>query len=425
MGILKNKNFLLLFLGRIVTNIGDSIYYVAAMWLVYSLGRNAFYSGLAGFLTLLPVALQFIAGPFVDRWAIKKTLVITQVLQAALILIIPITYYFDVLSVQIILIVMPIVSFIEQFAYPSQSKALPIILTKKELIKGNSYFSFAYQGIDLVFNAISGVLVAFVGAITLYLADSVTFAAAAILFSLIKISHRKENKVMDAKKDLRTILNTYITELKEGFSIVFSSLMGTFLIGSIVANFSIGAALAILPAFADANGGAEIYGFYLAAMSTGGLIGALLATWMGKFHVGVFSIFAFLSGAICWILSATLPWTYVAIALFGIAWIPVGGTNVIFSATMQSVVPNHLLGRIGSVSRSMSAVAMPIGSLAGGYFATVSSSTFIFAITGSGLAFVSVVWLLHPKLRNLPRADEMTPETFGVHFTEEQVLNQE
>lgn len=128
MDILKNRNFLLLFLGRIFTNIGDSLYYVAAMWLVYKLSGNPFYSGLAGFLTLLPSALQFLTGPFVDRWPIKNTLVITQVLQCILILIIPITHYFDLLTVQLLLIIMPIVAFIEQFAYPAQSKALPLLL---------------------------------------------------------------------------------------------------------------------------------------------------------------------------------------------------------------------------------------------------------------------------------------------------------
>lgn len=42
MDVLKNRNFLLLFLGRIFTNIGDSLYYVAAMWLVYELSGNPF-----------------------------------------------------------------------------------------------------------------------------------------------------------------------------------------------------------------------------------------------------------------------------------------------------------------------------------------------------------------------------------------------
>lgn len=64
----KNKNFLILFLGRMITNIGDSLYYVASMWLVYQLGGSSFYSGIAGFLILLPMGLQFLTGPFVDRF---------------------------------------------------------------------------------------------------------------------------------------------------------------------------------------------------------------------------------------------------------------------------------------------------------------------------------------------------------------------
>ena len=70
MDILKTE-FPLIIFRRIFTNIGDSLYYVAAMWLVYKLSGNPFYSGLAGFLTLLPSALQFLTGPFVDRWPIK------------------------------------------------------------------------------------------------------------------------------------------------------------------------------------------------------------------------------------------------------------------------------------------------------------------------------------------------------------------
>ncbi|PLR67760.1 hypothetical protein CYJ36_10555 [Bacillus sp. UMB0893] len=31
----SNRNFLYLFLERIITNVGDSFYYIAAMWFVY------------------------------------------------------------------------------------------------------------------------------------------------------------------------------------------------------------------------------------------------------------------------------------------------------------------------------------------------------------------------------------------------------
>jgi len=412
--ILKNRNFLLLFLGRIFTNIGDSLYYVAAMWLVYKLSGNPFYSGLAGFLTLLPSALQFLTGPFVDRWSIKNTLVITQVLQCILILIIPITHYFDLLTVHLLLIIMPIVAFIEQFAYPAQSKALPLLLHKTQLLKGNSLFSFAYQGIDLICTTLSGILVALFGAITLYVIDSFTFAITALLFFSLKMPKQTETNTSLSTKQ-------YFSDLKEGFSIVFRSLMGVFLIGSVVANFSIGMTMAILPSFADSLGGVKLYGFFLAAISAGSLIGALFSSWVGKRNVGRVSIISFATGAIFWFLSTIVPFQWLSIFLFGLAWIPIGATNILFATISQIVIPNQYIGRINSVMRSMGTIAMPFGSLIGGYAANVFSSQLIFALASIGILFISLVWLLHPKLRALPKADEITADTFELQFKEERV----
>ncbi|MCU5741397.1 MFS transporter [Bacillus cereus] len=412
MDILKNRNFLLLFLGRIFTNIGDSLYYVAAMWLVYKLSGNPFYSGLAGFLTLLPSALQFLTGPFVDRWPIKNTLVITKVLQCILILIIPITHYFDLLTVQLLLIIMPIVAFIEQFAYPAQSKALPLLLHKTQLLKGNSLFSFAYQGIDLICTTLSGILVALFGAITLYVIDSFTFAITALLFFSLKIPKQTETGTTLSTKQ-------YFSDLKEGFSIVFRSLMGVFLIGSVVANFSIGMTMAILPSFADSLGGVKSYGFFLAAISAGSLIGALFSSWVGKRNVGRVSIIGFATGATFWFLSTIVPFQWLSILLFGLAWIPIGATNILFATISQIVIPNQYIGRINSVMRSMSTIAMPLGSLIGGYTANVYSSQLIFALASIGILFISLVWLLHPKLRAFPKADEITADTFELRFKEE------
>ncbi|OOR23034.1 MFS transporter [Bacillus cereus] len=412
MDVLKNRNFLLLFLGRIFTNIGDSLYYVAAMWLVYKLSGNPFYSGLAGFLTLLPSALQFLTGPFVDRWSIKNTLVITQVLQCILILIIPITHYFDLLTVQLLLIIMPIVAFIEQFAYPAQSKALPLLLHKTQLLKGNSLFSFAYQGIDLICTTLSGILVALLGAITLYVIDSFTFAITALLFFSLKMPKQAETNTSLSTKQ-------YFSDLKEGFSIVFRSLMGVFLIGSVVANFSIGMMMAILPSFTDSLGGVKLYGFFLAAISAGSLIGALFSSWVGKHNVGRVSIISFATSAFFWFLSTLVPFQWLSIFLFGLAWIPIGATNILFATIGQIVIPNQYLGRINSVTRSIGTIAMPLGSLIGGYTANVFSSQLIFALASIGILFISLVWLLHPKLRALPKADEITADTFELRFKEE------
>lgn len=46
--LFQNADFRRLFLGRLVTNAGDSLYAVAAMWLVYSLSGSTLYTGIDG-----------------------------------------------------------------------------------------------------------------------------------------------------------------------------------------------------------------------------------------------------------------------------------------------------------------------------------------------------------------------------------------
>ncbi|WP_412103372.1 MFS transporter [Rossellomorea aquimaris] len=409
--LFKNRNFASLFFGRLVTNMGDSIYYVAAMWLVYELGGSAFYTGLAGFLTLLPGTCQFLAGPLVDRWQIKKVLVWTQLIQAMLVLMIPLAHYTGYLTVTFILVIMPVISALNQFAYPGQSALLPRILRRDQLVKGNSLFSFAFQGVDLAFNALAGIVLTIVGAITLYMFDAVTFIAASILFSLIQL---KEGNQPQKKVKLTDTIHQYKEDLVEGFSIVFNSHLAKFLLGSIVANFAIGSTYAVLPSFADGRGGSELYGLYLAAISGGALCGALLASLLGKYPIGKLTILLFLTGGMMWITSGMVKVNGFSIILFGLSWIPIGATNVIFGAALQSMVPSHLLGRIFSVTASLGAMAMPLGSLLGGYFADLFSPQMVYLVSATGILFIALVWSINGTLRSLPSPSTLDPSALGL-----------
>jgi MFS family permease len=205
-----------MFLGRIVTNIGDTLYAVAAMWLVSDLGGSTLYTGLAGFLTIIPRFIQFFGGPFIDRIPIRPLLIVTQCIQCVLLLIIPLAHYFDLLSVALVLIISPIITTFNMLVYPAQIASLPKIVEEKELTQANSLFTFAYQGIETGCNAIAGVLLVGIGAVSIYLLDSVLFLMGALLFSMINSpkEFRKEN-VTD-KDSIITYFKKYVVDLKEG-----------------------------------------------------------------------------------------------------------------------------------------------------------------------------------------------------------------
>jgi MFS family permease len=413
--LFRNTTFRRLFVGRLITNMGDSLYYVAAMLLVYELGGSAFYTGLAGFLTLAPVTLQFLTGPLVDRWDLRRLLVGTQLLQGALVLIIPLAAWMGWLSIAVVLVVMPVVSMLNQFVYPAQNAALPRIVRKEELVDANSAFSFAYQGVDTAFSSLGGILVALVGAVSLYLIDSVTFVVTALVFATTRIPAAEGE---DTER-VSSALSDYAEKLREGVSYMRGTILTLTLVGSVVVNFTIGATLAVLPAFADLRGGTESYGILLAAITAGLLVGALGAAPLKRISLGALSIAGFAFGGFVWLTAVFVEWLPLTVLLFCLAWIPVGATNVIFAAMVQTLVPHELLGRITSVTTSASASAMPIGSLLGGVVADMWSAPVVVAATGVGFLFVTGYWLSFPTLRRLPAIEEIDPEEYGLRSVSE------
>lgn len=165
--------------------------------------------------------------------------------------------------------------------------------------------------------------------------------------------------------------------------------------------------MAVLPAYADWRGGPEYYGMFLASLSAGSLLGALCASYLSKYPLGKLSIISFFIGGISWVLSALVPWAPLSVLLFGLAWVPVGATNVLFGTAIQSIVPQRLMARTISVSASIGTSAMPIGSLLGGWSASLVSSMVVFAVLGGGFLFLATYTSLVTGLRKLPKIEEL------------------
>ncbi|MCM3599054.1 MFS transporter [Metabacillus idriensis] len=389
-----------------MTNAGDSIYYVAAMWFVFELGKSSFYTGLAGFLILLPQSLQFLAGPFVESWDKKKVLVITQGIQAFLLFIVSVMITFDSLNIFIFLLLMFIISSINQFSDPAELAIIPHILPKNDLLKGNSLLSFAYQGVDLAFNALAGILIVLVGVGYLFYFDTITFVIGCLLFlglQSTKLSKPVKTSNAIEKGKVKASIKTYIQELKDGFQYVFGTTFSKFIFGAVVVNFMVGATMANLPAYAEYRGGPEVYGLFLTALFGGNLIGALTAFLFARFPFGKLMIVSYITISVFWISSVFASSTLVSILLFGISWIPVGATGVIFITAIQSIVPEKMLARTMSVITSVTASSMPLGSLLGGLVGTSFSQMTVFYLAGFSFIVVSFYFLLNSSLRNAPK----------------------
>jgi len=405
MGLLSNRSFLGLFFGRIVSNLGDSLYIIAAMWLVYDLTGSSFYTGVAGFFLQLPRTLQFLAGPAVDRIPLKKVLFGTQIIQGTLVFLVPLTYALDRLTPALVIALVFALSCLNQFMYPAQNSALPKVVHEDNIVRANSLLSFGYKGVDLIGRATAGVLIGLIGAISLYVVDTVTFMLAALLFMLITIPD-SERTVSSNLFDHRE----YFEDLKQGFSFIRNSVLVYIVASAILANFATGISFAVLPVFSDIRGGSEMYGLLMAAVAGGILTGSLLATYLESYRFGLVQAAVFLPGTILWVAAIQIEWLPATVVLFALAWIPVGIYNVMIQTVRQVGVPEDLIGRVTSASVSLATIAAPLGSLVGGTISELIGAESTMLFVSLGYLSVSVVYLSHPTLRTLPSVVSLTPE---------------
>ena len=402
--MIKNKDFYVLLLGRLITNFGDSLYAIASTLLVYKMSGSTIYSGLTLFLTSSTAIVQLLLSPILDKINMKKFLIFSQFFQAVLILIIPFLYKFGKLSVYHIMIIMPIISLINQLVYPGQISLLPKILSEKELVTGNSLMTMAYQGSNAIFDTLAGFIISIFGFMAAFYTDSISFILTGILFCFLskKLSHSK--KIED--KFEGNIIKNHFRSLKDGLNLFKDSRIFALVFGIVFINFSATSISAVLPAFAQNE---IFYSLMLAGMGAGLLLGSLFAGFpkLKEISLGKLYIYGMMIVALAWILFSNFQNNIkIGVVLYGLGWFVVGVVNVYAQTMVQIIVPSEKIGSAMGAMVGISTFMAPIGALFGGFLGEyLSSSKAIFI--GSFIIFlVAIFWALNKNIRKLPSVNE-------------------
>jgi hypothetical protein len=418
-GLVRNTTFLRLFSGRVVTDIGDTLYLVGAMWLIWELTGSSFYTGLAAALLRLPGVFSVFIGPFVDRWQLRRILLSTQIINAVGVLVVPLAAATGHLSVWLILLLIPTLQFVNSFVYPAQHAALPRIVEENRLTRANSLFATSIRTVDMVADAVAGVLIAVVGAVALFVVNSVTFALAAVLFvgvTVPKAVNRKGNgnTEIGERNSNDAATEGYIAELSEGVEYLRGSALTVLLFGIMVSNFAAVALTAVFPAFADSLGGPAVYGLLLAATAAGSLVGAAGAFLVEEYPIGWVAIVShFVSGSVL-LAAVAVPGVRATAVLLFASTVPTSTFAVLFFSMVQSAVDDALLGRVTSTIGTVLSAMAPAGGLVGGVVAdSVGSVTVLYGM-GGVVAVVGLCFLLYPQLRALPSVTEADETTLGL-----------
>lgn len=398
----KNNNARNLFIGRVISTSGDSLYRIAVIWYVFEISHNAFYTGLAAAIVMVPNVLNFIFGPIIEQLNKKIVLVYAQFLQFLLLLIVPICILIGYESVVIVITVMFFVSFLENFQGTAEVAMVPKIIEKDSLGKFNSYITSAQQLVDIGMKSVFAGFILFIGIENIYFYNSFTFLLAALFFSMIKLN---KTNIVSEKSNFSWI--DYKESLKTGFVYFFTTKIFLLCLPFLIVNFVFGMTEAILPVYANQRGDTGLYGYFILAITIGNLIGSFFAMKLMKYPLGKLMIFLPFMTFLIWISSIFISNNLISMIILGAAFIPFGMMNIIFITFLQTSVEEDMIARVSSIIDSVLVSALPIGALSGGFFTPLLGVEVMMVMSCLGLLGVSIFFIVNKNIRSLPKISEI------------------
>lgn len=390
----KYKDFCQLFLGRLISNCGDSIYTIVLSWYVLEMTNSAWYVGVLNFLIFIPNTFSFIFGKKIDSLPKKHLLVFLELAQLlavlGIVLGIALRGVNANLSLAIIFSCVFIASTVGLNTYTVQDALVPKIVPTKDLAKAEMYMSVAYNGTEYVFTAISGFLLSVLSYIPLLLIDVLTFLSSILLFR--QISFKEKIEKTREQTDFWSGLH-FIWQNRVVFSIT---------LGGAIVNFLFGGFNVYQLLIAKDVGNSAFYGLLVSACAVGTLLGTTVVAnfVLQKFSLGqafwlATAIFGIGIGS-----TAMVHSRLVLLLIWFISCLFLGITHVAQKPILQTEIPDEHLGEVFSAFYTVTIPTLAIGSLIFGYVAKTMSWRLFLVLFAMALLLVSLLYFSNRKLRH-------------------------
>ncbi|WP_310487147.1 MFS transporter [Chamaesiphon sp. VAR_69_metabat_338] len=140
--LLKNRSFLLLWIGQIFSQVADKVLLVMSIALLTTYNIPVKYAASSGSYLMVSSTIPAIlfgvaAGIFVDRYPKKQVMVVSNVLRGLLILLLPVLPK----EFAILLIVNFMISVVMQVFTPAELSAIPLVVKPENLLTANALFT--------------------------------------------------------------------------------------------------------------------------------------------------------------------------------------------------------------------------------------------------------------------------------------------
>jgi MFS family permease len=340
--VLRRRNFTLLWLAQLISELGSGFTLAAASVLIYRLSGSALNVGLLMIATAVPsLFVGPIAGVFVDRWDRRRTMIVADLLRVALIAALPFAISFSIAWLYAIVIVTKVIS---KFFWPAQASLLPETAPDDELVAANALIAISSFGARAFGFAASGLIVSFFSVEWAFYLDALTFAVSASCIFLIRSAPFASAS--------RASLTAVAHELRAGAGFLTSipALRSLFLIYIPVFTMTGFSATVLLPFTLRALHGTEFDYGVLAAMESVGLVAGslLMARLASRLREGQWIALSFIGMGLAAIVFSQVLGVPLAIAILMLGGILSAPSVVARQQVIQHYTPREMRGRVNS-----------------------------------------------------------------------------
>lgn len=412
---LRQYNFTLLWLGGIISNIGDWILVIGLPVYVYMETGSALATSIMLAVSFIPGMLfGSLAGVFVDRWDRRWTMIISNLFLAAGLL--PILFVHSQATLWILYVALFLESCFDQFVTPAESALIPHLVKEDLLVHANALKSIGFNSSRFIGGAIGGVIMATWGLRGVVLIDAVSFLFVATMIWFIKVSPGSSDvtQVTPVPTDqplsgspvlysLKNLMNEWL----EGWQLLLRQrTLSILLIMYSLQRIGEGVFSVLLIVFVEQvlKGGAVDYGLLLSVQAIGSLIGGVVIGMIGgrialARMLGICTLLFGIIDLLIIDIPLFFPLLWILILLFIVIGIPNTGSLVGFQALMQTLVEDKLLGRAFGVISSVGALLTLLGMILAGILGDRLGPVLPLNLQGgmyafSGLLVIFTLWNL-------------------------------
>jgi predicted MFS family arabinose efflux permease len=376
---LSNSNFRALWLGLLVSQVGDSFMLIATLQVIQQLTNSSIALGAMGMSIGLPmVVFGLIAGVFVDRLDRRVAMIVADTVRGLVVLIL---LTVDAPSeIWVFFVVGFIMGTMGIFFAPARNAVLPNIVGADLLLPANTLV----QGTQVVSMAVgptlAGLIIGLFGTDFAFTFNAMTFFASAVAISTIDITHQRAD-YQDVSFDV------VWAQLKEGLNFIRRS--------RVITNVSVTAGVAMLGLGSiivlgvqylseELGVGTTGFGFLVSVLGVGMVIGGIL---VGNYASDL-PTSAVVGGGMGMLGLALLgfalapDYALVLVLAFVIGACMVAARAAI-AALLQAIVPDDKRGRVESAVNTIISAATTLSMGLAGFFGELLGIRLVFALAGS------------------------------------------